>query len=101
MTDYDLVRAQCDLDTVKNDLRSYLEATYRKEGVDSTEKVADVFKYIKETVDKVIKRQSYSLKWGPNGTPQWHASILNYVSKWISLELEVSKHMKRLIESEQ
>lgn len=101
MINYELERLRCDLDSLKDDLRNYLIATYKNENADSLVKAKGTFLYLSGVVDKIIKRQAYSLKWGPKGTAQWHATILDYISKWVFLELEVSKLLSQMIEAEQ
>lgn len=84
---FELEQAKLDLETLKTELQNYLFQTYKKQ----TTEADRIYIYLSDAVDKIIKRQPYTLKWGPGGTPLWHTTILNFIYRWVNLEIKISE----------
>ena len=91
MTNYDLNQAREELDNIKLSLKEYLLKTFKDNRENPEQEADSVFRNLSQIITNIVKRKAYSLKWGPSGTAEWHLAILNYLTKWLTLEIRISK----------
>jgi hypothetical protein len=87
----DLEQAREELSNIKVGLKEYLLKTLKNNRENPEQEADDIYHNLASVIDKIVKRRAYTLKWGPGGTPEWHLAIMNYLTKWISLETKISQ----------
>ena len=86
MFSYEFNQASLSLDEVKTNLKDYLVMSYEKISDNPEQQADNIFKILEAQVDRIIKRKSYRIQFGEDGSPMWHATVLKYLSRWVSLE---------------
>jgi len=89
MSSFEFHQAGVSLEELKESLKDYLVKSYEKISDDPQKQANDIFKYLETQVDRMIKRKSYRMQFGEDGSPMWHATIFKYLSRWISLEFSM------------
>lgn len=98
---YELEQAKEHLQQTKTELREYLLTTFRNCRENPEQEASNVFQNLAGIVDRIIKRQAFALKWGSGGTAEWHRTILQLLTRWVSLEIEISALLNQaLIDTE-
>lgn len=78
---FEINHAKLRLQEIKDKLRAYLHLTYT-----TAETAEDTYHYLERIVDKISKRQPYRICFERDGSPFWHAEVLQMLSEWIRLE---------------
>lgn len=55
----------------------------------------DWYAFFEQTINKIIRRESIHMGFGPGGSPEWYAETLEVVSEWIAAEYAHSKIVGR------
>jgi len=77
-------QTKLDLDEVKQQLDDYLNLTY-----DTKEEAQSTWEMLEDVVDRICKKQEYTIEFAAGGSPEWHIDILKLVSEWLELEKEI------------
>lgn len=98
MFDYEFGQAGCNLEEIKENLKKYLEGSY-KDNFDSFDQADKMFSLLETTVEDIIKRKEYRISFGSGGSPIWHATIYKYLSRWIDAELKMCEMLGEELDS--
>jgi hypothetical protein len=75
--DYEIVKAEKNVEKAKREARSYLELCSSK---------TDWYKTFETLVNRIIKRERPNFNFSAGGHPEWYAEALKLLANWISAE---------------
>lgn len=88
---YEYDKTKIALDSLKKKIAAWLKTTYgNPEDADFT------YNYMKDYVDKIVKRQPHTISWVSAGDPDWHGKYYHFMSRWIKLENELGVITSRM-----
>lgn len=87
------------LRTFKEETKKYLlKVKYVKMSeveLTQEELAKNMFKYLENTVEMIIKRKPIKIRFAGNGDPIWYSKVFKIISKWVELETEIDELMRK------